>query len=251
MRSSSPSRRVPDRGLAGRAVVVDRGDGGVVGVVEEGADRVGEGHAPDGTRAGRRTGPRASASRRIAAAAVRRWGVPAGSPARGPRRGRAGWRGPTRFSIPSARSVAPIRRPNETNASTSACLASSWAIAVDDVAVDLDDADGRSAAIEREAGVAGARRRRRRTRSGAAQGLDLALAAARRRHGLLLGALEGDLRRASCRPRGPARPAASAWKCGSSMLAGVMLIATRSGPWPAPPDGRPAVAGPLQHGPAR
>ena len=47
--------RVPDDGLARRAVGVDRGDGREAEVVEEGADAVGEGagHALDGTRARR------------------------------------------------------------------------------------------------------------------------------------------------------------------------------------------------------
>ena len=90
------------------------------------------------------------------------------------RRARAASRGPARVSMPSASSRAPIRRPNDTKASTRACLASSRAIPWDDVPVDLDDRRPQRG-DQREAGVAGAGVVDREPEPEPAQRLDLAL----------------------------------------------------------------------------
>ena len=129
--------------------------------------------------------------------------------------------------MPSARSRAPIRRPNETNASTSACLASSRAIPVDDVAVDLDDRRAERG-DEREARVAGPGVVDGEPEPGPAQGLDRALERHDVGDGLLLRALERDLARLEDRASRTIAASGPASNRGSSRLAGVKLMASRS-----------------------
>ena len=107
-----------------------------------------------------------------------------------------------RVSMPSASRRAWIRRPNETNASTSACFASSLAMRRTISLVDLDDRRPQRR-DEREARVAGAGVVDREAEPEAPERLDLALERDDVLDGLLLGAFERDLARGRGRPPGP------------------------------------------------
>ena len=179
------------------------------------------------------------ASSRVGAGAARAAGWPAaagppvratacrgGSPGRTSTPSERSMMSSRRVSMPSATSSAPIRRPNETNASTSACLASPALVAdaPDDLAVDLDDRRPQGG-DEGEARVAGTGVVHREAEAELAHLLDVLGQARRIRDVHLLGALEGDLAAAEAVGRDARRRTAAAEKFGLSRLAGVKLIA--------------------------